>query len=134
MGTGDGNGGKTGLQILLIVVLVIALILACAVVPLLLMKTIPGSTNMNPPVQVAQPNVTMQIIGCTTGFDVTHGLGEVTNVYVRVMNTGDADARFIYLTTSASDEGQPHPNKTAYLAFLPIMDMTVVKLTVDTTF
>lgn len=93
-----------------------------------------GGTMQQPQPTAPKPIIAMNIIGCDTGFDVSHGLGEITNVFAEVSNSGDADAANINLVASATDEGGEHPNKRATIPTLPAGQKTVVKLTLDTTY
>lgn len=71
--------------------------------------------------------------GCTTSIDITHGLGEVTNAFIIIRNTGSAAAN-LYAELSASDEGKLHPDKLKCLPRLPEDSQVALKLTVDTTY
>jgi hypothetical protein len=76
----------------------------------------------------------VQILGCNTSLDITHGLGEVTNAYVTLTNTGAIDLTNLQATLFALDEGSPHPDKTVRIPLLPVSQAVTVKLTVDSTF
>lgn len=76
----------------------------------------------------------IEILGCTTGYDITHGLGEVTNIYVDVQNIGNADATGVNAGTSATDESGEHPNKYASIGDIPAGYAAREKMTVDTTY
>lgn len=78
------------------------------------------------------PKLSTAILGCNTGFDLLHGLGEVTNGYVRVRNTGGSELTNVCLTLSANDEGQRHPDKTYCIPVLKPNYEVIAKLTVDT--
>lgn len=78
------------------------------------------------------PMLNTAILGCSTGFDLSHGLGEVTNSYVRVRNTGGSELTNVCLTLSANDEGQKHPDKVYCIAVLKPNYEATTKLTVDT--
>jgi len=86
-------------------------------------------TNTNTPVPLA-----IQLLGCDTGFDLTHGMGEVTNAYVILANTSGPDLTTVCATLSAADEGRVHPDKTACVPSLPRGYQVTLKLTIDTTF
>lgn len=61
-------------------------------------------------------------------------MGEVTNAYVILRNTGTSDLTNICATLSASDEGRSHPDRTKCLELLPARMQVLLKLTVDTGF
>ncbi len=75
-----------------------------------------------------------EILGCNTSIDITHGMGEVTNAYITISNTGTAELNNVCTTLNAEDEGRPHPDKTKCIALLPIGHQVTQKLTVDSTF
>ena len=78
------------------------------------------------------PEITIAILGCDTGLDIAHGMGEVTNAYVTVSNVGKGDALNVCATLSAGDEDRPHPDKTQCVPVLPAGYQVTHKLTVDT--
>lgn len=78
--------------------------------------------------------IAVKVLGCNTSLDVTHGMGEVTNAYVTLTNTGGVELTNLKVTLYALDEGRPHPDKTVELTVLPIGYQVTVKLTVDTTY
>ena len=80
------------------------------------------------------PSISVEVLGCNTSIDVTHGMGEVTNAFVVVRNTGGVDLTNLKVTLNALDEGREHPNKTAEVASLPINTKVTLKLTVDSTY
>jgi len=90
----------------------------------------PTETQTATPVQ----SVTVDILGCNTSIDITHGMGEVTNAYVKIKNTGT-----IYLPNTcallrAADEDREHPDKEVCVVNLPIQNQVTLKLTVDSTY
>ena len=89
-----------------------------------------------PPAEPAQPETAPQLslllLGCDTGTDIMHGLGEVTNAYVTVENTGTADANKLRVTLSGSDEEKAHPDKTQEITVLAVGHEVTLKLTIDT--
>ena len=89
----------------------------------------PTVTLTNTPVPLA-----IQLLGCDTGFDLTHGMGEVTNAYVVLANASGPDLTTVCATLSAADEGRVHPDKTACVPSLPRGYQVTLKLTIDTTF
>lgn len=94
--------------------------------PSLTFTFIPSSTSTPFPVELI-------IHGCNTGVDVTHGMGEVTNTYVTLVNRGGPDLTNACLTLSAADEGRAHPDKTVCVPALQTGFQITLKLTVDTT-
>ena len=82
-----------------------------------------------PPVQIS-----VNVLGCNTSIDITHGMGEVTNAYVTIQNLGTSDLQNVCATLHALDEGRPHPDKTQCIPSLPAKYQVTQKLTVDTTY
>jgi hypothetical protein len=80
------------------------------------------------------PAVSVKVLGCNTSIDVTHGMGEVTNAFVTVTNTGSIWLTNMKVTLNALDEGREHPDKTVEIASLPIGYQVTIKLTVDSTY
>ena len=78
--------------------------------------------------------VSVKVLGCNTSLDVTHGMGEVTNAFVTLTNTGAVELTNIKVTLNALDEGRVHPDKTVEVTLLPIGYQVTIKLTVDTTY
>lgn len=76
----------------------------------------------------------VNILGCDTGIDVLHGMGEVTNAYVTISNPTGAGAPNMCATLRGLDEARPHPDKTKCLDSLPAGYQVTLKLTVDTTY
>lgn len=74
------------------------------------------------------------LLGCDTGIDVTHGMGEVTNAYIIIANHKGVDLSNPCATLSAADEGRIHPDKTVCADMLPHGFQITLKLTIDTTF
>jgi len=99
---------------------------ATATTPTLTMTFQPSLTPL-PPVQV-------EIVGCNTSLDVTHGMGEVTNAYPLIRNNTELDLAQVCGTLSASDEARVHPDKTVCIASLPPHHQVTLKLTVDSGF
>ena len=85
-------------------------------------------------VSVPTAAIFVEVLGCNTGFDVTHNLGEVTNAYITLKNTGTIDLTNITATLKALDEGGIHPDKTVELTLLPVNYQVTIKLTVDSTY
>lgn len=78
------------------------------------------------------PKLNTAILGCSAGLDLSHGMGEVTNGYARVRNTGGTELTNVCLTLNAKDEGRRHPDKTHCIAVLKPNNEATTKLTVDT--
>ena len=78
--------------------------------------------------------VDVEVLGCNTSIDITHGMGEVTNAYVMLTNIGTLELTNIRVTLIALDEGREHPDKTVELAYLPPGYEVSLKLTVDSTY
>lgn len=75
-----------------------------------------------------------EILGCNTSIDITHGMGEVTNAFVTISNTGPAELTDVCATLRGLDEGRPHPDKTKCVASLAANYQVTLKLTIDTTY
>jgi len=62
-------------------------------------------------------------------------MGEVTNAFVTLKNTGGVELRNLRVTLFVLDEGpEAHPDKTVELLALPVGNQVTVKLTVDSTY
>lgn len=79
-------------------------------------------------------SVNVEILGCDTSIDVLHSMGEVTNAYVMLKNTGTLELTNIKVTLLAKDEARVHPDKTIELTSLPVNYEVPLKLTVDSTY
>lgn len=79
-------------------------------------------------------SISVRVLGCNTSLDVTHGMGEVTNAFVTLTNTGGVELTNLKVTLNALDEGRVHPDKTVELTSLPVGYQVTFKLTVDTTY
>lgn len=100
---------------------------------------IPSDTPVNPPTITSTstpsgPAVSVEILGCNTSIDVTHGMGEVTNAFVVLRNTGGVELTNLRATLRALDEGREHPDKTVEVSSLPIAYKVTLKMTVDSTY
>ena len=80
------------------------------------------------------PAVAVEILGCNTSIDVIHGLGEVTNAFVVLRNTGGIDLINMTATLRALDEGEEHPDKTVEVSSLLTGYQVTLKMTVDSTY
>ena len=78
--------------------------------------------------------VEVTILGCNTSIDITQGMGEVTNTYVIVKNTGNTDLPNTCALLRAIDEGREHPDKKRCVDNLPVGNQVTQKLTVDSTY
>jgi hypothetical protein len=97
---------------------------------LTLATIIPSDTATSAPIQ----SVAVDILGCNTSIDITHGMGEVTNAYVTVKNTGTVELPNTCSLLRAIDEGREHPDKKACVANLPVQNQVTFKLTVDSAY
>lgn len=80
------------------------------------------------------PAISVEVLGCNTGIDVTHGMGEVTNAFIVLRNTGGAELTNLKATLKALDEGREHPDKTIEVTALAVGHHVTLKLTVDSTY
>ena len=78
--------------------------------------------------------LTVDILGCNTSIDITHGMGEVTNAYVTVKNTGNTDLPNTCALLRAIDEDREHPDKKVCVPNLPVRNQVTFKLTVDSAY
>jgi hypothetical protein len=78
--------------------------------------------------------MTVGILGCSPGIDITHGLGEVTNAYVTLKNTGNVDWSNTCALLRAVNEDREHPDKKRCIPNLPAQNQVTLKLTVDSTY
>lgn len=78
--------------------------------------------------------ITVEVLGCNTSIDISHGMGEVTNAYVVLKNFTGADLTDLCITLYALDEGRIHPDKTVCVPLLTHTQQVAVKLTVDSTY
>jgi hypothetical protein len=78
--------------------------------------------------------IAVEILGCNTGIDLTHGMGEVTNAYIVLKNTGTEDLPNACALLRAADEGREHPDKIKCVDNLPAGKQVTLKLTVDSTY
>jgi hypothetical protein len=80
------------------------------------------------------PAISVEILGCNTSIDVTHGMGEVTNAFIVLRNTGGVELTNLKATLNALDEGREHPDKTVEVTSLLVGYEVTLKLTVDSTY
>lgn len=100
-------------------------------IPTLIPSDTPVTVQTTAPVG---PSVFIEVLGCNTSIDVTHGMGEVTNAFVTLRNNGGVDLTNLQATLNALDEGRVHPDKTVEIGFLPVGYQVTLKLTVDSTY
>lgn len=79
-------------------------------------------------------SVEVDILGCNTDIDIVHSMGEVTNAYVTVKNTGTLDLPNTCSLLRAIDEDREHPDKKVCVPNLPIQNQVTFKLTVDSAY
>lgn len=110
-------------------------------IPFITATTAPTLLPLDTPISITTsttaptgPAVAVEILGCNTSIDVTHGLGEVTNAYVVLRNTGGVELTNLYTTLRALDEGETHPDKTVVVTSLLPSYQVTLKLTVDSTY
>jgi len=96
-------------------------------------ETIPPPTQTETSEPVS-PVITVEVLGCNTSIDISHGMGEVTNAYIVLMNMTGADLTDLCTTLYALDEGRVHPDKTVCVPLLTHLQQVAVKLTVDSTY
>ena len=90
--------------------------------------------TLTPVVPTAPGSLSVQILGCDTSIDITHGMGEVTNAYVTIRNATSTDLQNLCATLNALDEGRLHPDKKKCLPSLAAGFQVTFRLTVDTTY
>lgn len=84
-----------------------------------------------PPVST---NIIVEVLGCDTSLDLSHGMGEVTNAYLILKNNTGSDMTNVCSTLYALDEGRVHPDKTVCMPNLAHGYQVPLKLTVDSTY
>lgn len=99
--------------------------------PTLISSDTPASTQTTAP---SGPSISVEVLGCNTSIDVVHGMGEVTNAFVVVRNSGGVELTNLKVTLNALDEARVHPNKTINVASLQVGYKVTLKLTVDSTY
>ena len=108
-------------------------------IPFITATTAPTLIPSDTPVSVqttapSGPSISLEVLGCNTSIDVTHGMGEVTNAFVVIRNTGGVELTNLKVTLNALDEGREHPDKTVEVASLLVGYKVNLKLTVDSTY
>jgi hypothetical protein len=84
--------------------------------------------------QAIVQSVDVEILGCNTSIDILRGMGEVTNAFVKIKNTGTLDLPNMCGVLRAIDEGKEHPDKKVCITNLPVQNQITLKLTVDSTY
>ena len=100
-------------------------------IPTLIPSNTPASIQTSLP---SGPAVSVEILGCNTSIDVTHGMGEVTNAFAILRNTGGVELTNINVTLHALDEGREHIDKTVEITSLLVGYKVNLKMTVDSTY
>ncbi len=98
------------------------------------MIVVSDTASPEPTSMIPTQAVGVEVLGCNTSLDITHGMGEVTNAFVTLTNTGNIDLTHLRATLFALDEAREHPDKTVEIALLPVAQKVTVKLTVDSTY
>lgn len=96
------------------------------------MPTPTPTTTVALPTATPAPDIDVSVLGCDIGIDISHRMGEVTNAYVTIRNTGAGEAVNVCATLSAGDEDQSHPDKTQCVPSVLAGYEVSQKLTVDT--
>ena len=94
----------------------------------------PTETPAPIPTSTAVQSLAVDILGCNTSIDITHGMGEVTNAYVTVKNTGTVDLPNTCALLRAIDENRVHPDKQKCVVNLPVQSQVTLRLTVDSAY
>ena len=97
--------------------------------PFIFISDTPSLTNLP-----NGPSISVEVLGCNTSIDVTHGMGEVTNAFITLKNTGSVQLTNLQATLFALDEGREHPDKTIEITSIPVAFQVTIKLTVDSTY
>ncbi|GAB4499419.1 MAG: hypothetical protein OHK003_15210 [Anaerolineales bacterium] len=95
-----------------------------------IITVLPSPTDTQPVIQATE----VEILGCNTSFDIRNGMGEVTNAYVRIKNTGTVNLPNMCALLRAIDERREHPDKKVCASNLPVNNQVALKLTVDSTY
>ena len=61
-------------------------------------------------------------------------MGEVTNAFIILNNTGGVQLTNLKATLFALDEGREHPDKTIEISSIPMGYQVTIKLTADSTY
>ena len=90
--------------------------------------------TLTPTLPPVSPTILVEVLGCNTSLDITHGMGEVTNAFVRLKNNTGIDLIDVCTTLFALDEGRVHPDKTVCVPGLDHGLQVTLKLTADSTY
>ena len=91
------------------------------------------STNTSTPLPTTL-GLAIKPLRCNTRADFSHGMGEVTNAFILLKNTGGIELTNIKTTLNVLDPGlQIHPDQSIMTAVLPVGYQVTIKLTADTT-
>lgn len=96
--------------------------------------TLPPATSTETLTAIPVQSVSVDILGCNTSIDISHGMGEVTNAYVTVKNSGNVDLPNTCSLLRALDEDREHPDKKVCIPNLPVQNQVTLKLTVDSAY
>lgn len=99
--------------------------------PTLTATSVPPSATST---QTQTQSVNIIILGCNTSIDISHSMGEVTNAFVTIQNTGTVDLPNTCGLLRAIDEDREHPDKKVCVPKLPAQNQVTLKLTVDSAY
>lgn len=97
-----------------------------------LTSTLTPTLTITPTVTLIPPKVNTTLLGCEMGIDIVHGMGDVTNAFVRFRNLGDVELANICFALTLDNEGRSHPDKIRCIPSLRPNYEVTLKLTVDT--
>ena len=80
------------------------------------------------------PDIIVEVLGCNSSIDISHGMGEVTNAFVTLKNVGNVELTNLIATLFARDEGREHPDKIQEIPSIPVGYEVTLKMTVDSTY
>jgi hypothetical protein len=103
-------------------------------IPIINTVTSTETATLVPFTNTPMQSVQVEILGCNTSIDIVHGMGEVTNAYVTVKNTGTVDLPNMCSLLRSIDEDREHPDKKVCIPNLPAQNQITLKLTVDSTY
>jgi hypothetical protein len=94
---------------------------------------VPTDTH-TPTLPPTSTNIVVDVLGCNTSIDISHGMGEVTNAFITLKNNTGKDFTNVCTTLFALDEGRIHPDKTVCVPSLEHGQQVTLKLTTDSTY
>ncbi len=94
--------------------------------------TLTPTLTITPTATLIPPKVNTTLLGCEMGIDIAHGMGDVTNAFVRFRNLGDTELTNICFALTLDNEGRSHPDKVRCIPSLRSHYEITLKLTVDT--